>query len=46
MVNISGCKETKDLGKYLGVSLTGKVPKRINFIYLKSEWKQISILEG
>jgi hypothetical protein len=39
MVNISGPKETKELGKYLGVPLTGKAPKRIDFIYLIEQVK-------
>jgi hypothetical protein len=39
LINISGFKETKELGKYLGVPLTGKAPKRRDFNYLVDQVK-------
>ncbi|PNY12420.1 ribonuclease H [Trifolium pratense] len=34
ILNISGFKETNDFGKYLGVPLNGRAPKRADFQYL------------
>jgi hypothetical protein len=34
LLNISGFRETMQLGKYLGVPITGKAPKRSDFQYL------------
>jgi hypothetical protein len=34
ILSISGFKETDDFGKYLGVPLTGKAPKRADYQYL------------
>ena len=39
LINISGFNETKELGKYFGVPLTGKAPKRRDFNYLVDQVK-------
>jgi hypothetical protein len=37
LLKISGFRETLDLGKYLGVPITGKAPKKRYFQYLADQ---------
>lgn len=39
LMNLFGFKETNDLGKYIGVPLTGKTPKNKYFRYLMENVK-------